>query len=334
MTIIRLVAVGANLRTDALPIAQAEGGNSQKAGRMRKLRGKKALVTGAASGIGRAVALRLAREGCDLFLLDIDLPGVTATAGAARQLGVDAIGVRCDLTRPSQITASNATMLDRWGGLDILVNNAGVAYYGPTENMTAQQWDWLLAINLLAPIQFVRELLPTLRSRPESHIVNVASVLGLVASARLTAYNVSKFGLVGLSASLRAEYGRQGVGVSTICPGFVGTNLFRVAASGRPGRPTPVPPGFLTTTPDRVADRVVGAIRRNRRLVVITPLAHLLWNVNRFAPGLLDWLQRFRRHRRVVQTAGGPTQVPAGTPVADALADTTALPSPSHRDAA
>jgi NAD(P)-dependent dehydrogenase (short-subunit alcohol dehydrogenase family) len=270
---------------------------------MRRLQGKKALVTGAASGIGRAIALRLAREGCDLFLVDIDLPGLTETAAAARQAGVDAIGVRCDLTRPNQITASNAAMLDRWGCLDILVNNAGVAYYGPTENMTAKQWDWLLAINLLAPIQFVRELLPVLRSRPESHIVNVASILGLVANGRLTAYSVSKFGLVGLGASLRAEYGRQGVGVSTICPGFVATNLLRDTQCGHPGRRTPVPPRFVTTTPDRVADRVVGAIRRNRRLVLVTPLAHLLYHAHRLAPGLLDWLQQFRRHRHPVQIA-------------------------------
>ena len=309
MTIIGLVAIGANSRTDAPSLGHVGGGVSRKAGRMRQLRGKKTLVTGAASGIGRAIALRLAREGCDLFLLDIDVPGVTTTAADARKLGVDAIGIRCDLTRTSQITAANATMLDRWGGLDILVNNAGVAYYGPTENMTAQQWDWLLAINLLAPIQFVRELLPVLRSRPESHIVNVASILGLVANGRLAAYNVSKFGLVGLSASLRAEYGRQGVGVSTICPGFVATNLFRTAPCGHPGRPTPLPPRLITTTADRVADRVVGAIRRNRRLVLVTPLAYLLYYANRFVPGLLDRLQGVRRRRRAA-----PTAIPAASP--------------------
>jgi NAD(P)-dependent dehydrogenase (short-subunit alcohol dehydrogenase family) len=234
-------------------------------------------------------------------------------------MGVEAIGARCDLTRPDQITASNAAMLSRWGGLDILINNAGVAYYGPTENMTAPQWDWLLAINLLAPIQFVRELLPVLRARPESHIVNVASILGLVANGRLAAYTVSKFGLVGLSASLRAEYGRQGVGVSTICPGFVATNLFRAAPCGHPGRQTPVPPRSVTTTPQRVAERVVRAIHRNQRLVLVTPLAHVLYYANRFVPGLLDWLQRFRRHRRAAQGVAQAEQraLPAAAPMGD-----------------
>jgi NAD(P)-dependent dehydrogenase (short-subunit alcohol dehydrogenase family) len=303
-------------------------------GTMRNLRKKKALVTGAASGIGRAIAMRLAREGCDLFLLDIDLPGLAQTAAAARQLDVDAAAVGCDLCRRDQITAANAAMLDRWGCLDILVNNAGVAYYGPTENMTAQQWDWLLAVNLLAPIQFVRELLPVLRSHPESHIVNVASILGLVANGRLAAYSTSKFAMVGLSASLRAEYGRQGVGVSTICPGFVDTNLFRAAPCGHPGRQTPVPPRFVTTTPDRVADRVVRAIQHNRRLVLITPLAHALYYANRFAPGLLDWLQRFKRHRRVAGCdVARPAHAPVGMDAAQGR-DDAVLPSSQPRRAA
>jgi NAD(P)-dependent dehydrogenase (short-subunit alcohol dehydrogenase family) len=264
---------------------------------MRRICGRKALVTGAASGIGRALALRLAREGCHLYLLDVDLPHLAQTGAAAREYGVEVITARCDLSRSDEITACNAAILAHWGGLDILVSNAGVAYYGPTENMTAQQWDWLLSINLLAPIQFVRELLPVLQSRPESHIVLMASICGLVATSRLTAYNVSKFGLVGLGASLRAECGRQGVGVSTVCPGFVSTNIFDSAVCGHVGRRTPDPPRLLKTSPEHVADRMIRAIYRDQRLVLITPLARLLYQVHRLAPGLLDFLQRLgRRH--------------------------------------
>lgn len=270
---------------------------------MREIRGKRALVTGAAAGIGRAVALRLARQGCHLYLLDIDTDGLAQTAAAAARCGVEVVAEHCDVSRPEAISAANRALLSRWGGLDILVNNAGVAYYGPTEEMTALQWDWLLAINLLAPIQFVRELLPVLKLRPESHIVNVASMWGLVPMGRFTAYNVSKFGLVGLSLSLRAEYGRQGVGVSTICPGFVRTNLFRSAPCGHAGRKTPEPPRLLSTSPEHVADKIVAAIYRDQRMVVITPAARFLYALHRFAPAAIDFLQRLGRRRRIARKA-------------------------------
>ena len=156
---------------------------------------------------------------------------------------------------------------------------------------------------MLAPIQFVRELLPVLRTSPESHIVNIASIYGLVAFGRFTAYNVSKFGLVGLSESLRAEYGRQGIGVSTICPGFVSTNLFASALSGYPDGRKPEPPRLLCTSPECVANKVIRAIYRDRRLTLITPMAHFLYHVSRFAPGLIDFVNRLGRRRRIAKNA-------------------------------
>ena len=111
--------------------------------------------------------------------------------------------MRCDLSQPEQIAAALGEMFDAWGHIDILVNNAGVAFYGPTDKMTAAQWEWLLGINLLAAIQITREVLPTLLLRPEGHILNVCSIAGLVAGPRSAAYHVSKFGLVGFTESLR-----------------------------------------------------------------------------------------------------------------------------------
>jgi NAD(P)-dependent dehydrogenase (short-subunit alcohol dehydrogenase family) len=264
---------------------------------MRIVRGRKAVVTGAASGIGRAIALALAREGADLFLMDVDERGLDAVAAEAGLFGVEAVGVRCDLTQPAQITAALAQLLDRWGGVDIVVNNAGVVYYGPTDRMTAEQWDWLLAINLHAPIQIIRELLPVLKERPEAHILNVCSIAGLVAGGRTAAYHVSKFALVGFSESLRAEYGRRGIGVTALCPGPVRTNLYRSGISGK-GPAVPLPPRWICASEEAVARKAIRAIRRNRRLVLVTPLAHLLFNAKRFAPWLLDAMNRFRLKRR------------------------------------
>lgn len=252
---------------------------------MKTLRGKKALITGAASGIGRALALGLAHEGTHLILLDIDRPGLDAVALETRRLGVDVDTRICDLRQPAEISECVADVLAR-GGVDILVNNAGVATYGPTEQMSEEQWSRVLDVNLLAPIQFVRELLPSLRSRAEAHILNVCSLAGLVATSRLAAYNVSKFGLQGLSESLRAEYGRTGLGVTSLCPGFAPTNIYQAAnRDGSPQHAAP-PSAWIMTTPERIAARAIRGIRRNQPIVVITPMARVLWFLKRLAPRL------------------------------------------------
>jgi short-subunit dehydrogenase len=266
---------------------------------MRDLRGKKALVTGAASGIGRAIALELARDGVELFLVDIDEAGLATVANDARQLGVDVINRGCDVCLPAQISATVAAILERWGGVDILVNNAGITYYGRTEDMSAEHWDRLLRVNLHAHIQFTRELLPSLLARREAHVVNVCSMFGLVGMPKLAAYCTTKFAMVGFSDALRAEYGRDGLGVTALCPGFVSTNLFASAPLGEKSKEHKLPPQMLCISPEKVARAAVRAIRRNRRVVVLAPLARLLVGAKRFVPGLMDFLFHLGRGRRI-----------------------------------
>jgi short-subunit dehydrogenase len=258
---------------------------------MQVIRGKKALVTGAASGIGRALALALAQEGADLYLIDVDGVNLTAAARAAQAFGVTVTTRVCDLTQSAEITASVQAMLSGWGALNILVNNAGVAYYGATHDMTAKQWEAIVALNLLAPIQLIRELMPTLLAQDEAHVVNVCSIFGLVPLRKGAAYQVTKFGLVGLSAALRAEYGRD-IGVTALCPGFVRTPLLQTFATGAPGQKRHAIPVWLCARPEQVAAAALRAIRRNKGMVVITPAARLLWWMARFSPGLLDWITR------------------------------------------
>ena len=145
--------------------------------------------------------------------------GLQSIVDECRRAGVVAVGRKCDLSQPMQIAAAIADLLARWKYIDLVVNNAGVAYYGPTEKMTAEQWNWLMAINLLAPLQITRELLPTLLARGEAHILNVCSISGIVAGGRFSAYHTSKFGLVGFTEAMRAEYNRRGIGVTNLCPG-------------------------------------------------------------------------------------------------------------------
>jgi short-subunit dehydrogenase len=258
---------------------------------MKVIRGRKALVTGAASGIGRAIALALAEEGADLCLLDIDEGKLRATAREAEGRGVAVVTRACDLTDRAQITAAVKSLLATWGRLDILVNNAGVSYYGSTDHMTAEQWNWILAVNLLAPIQLVRELLPTLATQDEAHILNVCSIFGLVPMRKGTAYQTSKFGLVGFSTALRAEYGRSRFGVTALCPGFVSTSLTETYATGPIQRRHQIP-AWATTSAEKIAAKAIGAIRRNKGLVVIPAGARILWWLTRLSPALVGWLAR------------------------------------------
>jgi short-subunit dehydrogenase len=274
---------------------------------MKNIRGKLALVTGAASGIGRAITIALAREGVNLLLVDIDRSRLVDTADEAARHGINTDILVCDLNQPNEIHDMVEYLLHRYAALDILVNNAGIAFYGPTEHMTHKQWNRVLAVNLLAPIQLTRELLPVLLARSEAHILNVCSIAGLVAMSRLAAYQTSKFALVGFSESLRAEYGPRGLGVTALCPGLVSTNIFQSAETVS-GKQIRHPPAWICASPERVASRAIRAIRRNEGLALVTPMAHFLWRFKRFAPKLLEMIQQFRRHgkRHVVEVASTP----------------------------
>jgi short-subunit dehydrogenase len=262
---------------------------------MRTIEGKRVVVTGAAAGIGRALAESLATQGAKLVLVDVDEAGLTAVAEATSKTTSTECHI-CDLAEPSEISKLVQT-ITATKPIDILINNAGVAYYGPTEAMTQEQWDWLMAINLHAPIQLTRELLPSLLSRPEPHVVNMCSISGIVAGGRFAAYHVSKFGLIGFTEALRAEFGRRGMGVSAICPGPVRTDLYKSAASGREGKSVPEPPKLMTASPQTIAQRTIKAIRRNKRMTLITPTAHALYQLKRFAPGLIDFANQLSRKK-------------------------------------
>lgn len=268
---------------------------------MRSFSGKKALVTGAASGIGRAIALALAKEGVSLWLLDIDEAGLASTAREAESHGVEVVASPCDLADPAQITAAVDRLRARWGGLNILVNNAGIVHHGPMHLLTGEQWKRTLSINLLAPIQLVRELLATLVEQDDSYILNICSMFGLFPYRKLSAYQTSKFGLVGFTLALRGEYQRSNFGITALCPGFVRTPLI-----GNLGTPEEQksPPAWLCTSTDKVAARALAAIRKNKGLVLITPAARLGWLLMRISPAFFDWLncERWRTRRKVTIT--------------------------------
>lgn len=264
---------------------------------MKSLKDRNAFITGAASGIGRALATALAAKGCHLYLVDVNEEGLRSLEQELASTRVRVWTRQCDLSDNKAIPSAVEAAMTASGGIDLLINNAGVVYYGPTENMSQSQWDWVLSINLLAPIQITQQMLPALLQRPDAHVVNMCSISGLVAGGRLSAYHTSKFGLIGFTEALRAEYGRRGLGVTAICPGPVTTKLYESGVSGRAERKVPTPPAWLCATPERVASVTLKAILRDRRQVLITPLAHLLFQMKRFVPGLIDFANRFSSSR-------------------------------------
>jgi short-subunit dehydrogenase len=279
---------------------------------MRVLKDRQALVTGAAGGIGRAIAVALARRGMHLWLVDRDSRRLVEVAREVRELGVEVRPLTADLACREEVDAVARTVLDSDCGVDVLVNNAGIAHYGGLHKMSDDQWDRLMAVNLEAPIRLTRRLLVHMRSRPEAHVVNMCSIAGIVAGGRFTGYHTSKFGLLGFTLALRAEYTRKGLGVSAICPGACRTNLYRDCTTTE-GAGTHEPPAWLAATPEKVAEATVRAILRNKRQVIITPTAHLLYQLHRFVPGVLDFIQTVSR-RQLPWYKGKPLHIPSIIP--------------------
>jgi short-subunit dehydrogenase len=262
---------------------------------MRRLEGKRVLITGACSGIGFALAQVLAQRGARILIASDNGARLKQVAEQLRREFSASVDWHvCDLSQQQAILKLASIAAER--PLDLLINNAGLLFRGPLHEMTGEQADKLLAVNLQAPIHLTRLLLPELLKRPEAHIVNVASMCGYAPLPKLAIYQATKFGLVGFSESLRVDYGRLGIGVTTVCPGFVRTPLFQHADTP-PNGETKVPPAWLSTTPERVAKRTVRAVEGNRRIVVVTPLAHSLYWVRRFCPGVFDWACHLGKRR-------------------------------------
>jgi NAD(P)-dependent dehydrogenase (short-subunit alcohol dehydrogenase family) len=191
---------------------------------MDHVRGKVAVVTGGASGIGRAMANRFAAEGMHVVIADVEQDALTATAA---ELGV--IGVRTDVTDADSVAALAEHTIDRFGAVHVVCNNAGVGGGGQIKDLTLKDWRWVIDVSLWGVIHGIHSFLPHLRANPDGgHIVNTASVAGLVAGPGIGPYNAAKYGVVAISETLAAELGAEGspVGVSVLCPGLVRTNIF------------------------------------------------------------------------------------------------------------
>lgn len=261
---------------------------------MRNLTGKKAVVTGAASGIGKAIAQELARAGANLFLIDQDEVNLLKSVRQCQDLGAETAYEITNLACADNVAATAASILARHAPIDLLINNAGVSCYGASETMPLEEWERLLSVNLLCPVRLTMALMPHLLSRPEANITNVTSIYGLFVTRRCTAYHTTKFGILGFSEALRAEYCRSQLSVTTLCPGYVRTNLYGKLIQSGDWRDIQ-PPRWASTTAEHVARKTVAAIRRKQRLCLVTPVAYGAYYGVRLVPGLIDWINVLQR---------------------------------------
>jgi NAD(P)-dependent dehydrogenase (short-subunit alcohol dehydrogenase family) len=248
---------------------------------------KTGLITGAASGLGRAIALRLARDGWNLAIADVNDAGSEETLALVRQAGGDGFVEHLDVRSIEEWRALHERLTARWPQLDLLVNNAGVAGSGRVGEYSIENWHWIIDINLWNGINGCHTFVEWLKANPRgAHIINTCSLAAIASAPTMAAYNVTKAGMLALSETLYGELMPFHVGVTAVCPSVFRTNLLDKCRWSQPEERKLFQRGFATAkmTADHVADAAVRAMYR-KQLYVIEPFeARFNWYLKRLSP--------------------------------------------------
>lgn len=224
---------------------------------MKSIAGKVAVVTGGASGIGRAVAARFAAAGANVVIADIEQGALDQTVDDFGRAGHAVLGVRCDVSDGDSVQALADLTIAKFGAVHILHNNAGVGIGGPIWTHSTADWEWVLGVNLWGVIHGIRVFVPLMIEQGlPAHVVNTASMAGLISVPNLAAYNVSKHSVVTMSETLARDLAIAGhdIGVSVLCPGLVSTNIFESQRNR--------PPDLTATADDQVSASLEGMMSR------------------------------------------------------------------------
>lgn len=239
------------------------------------LANRTAVITGAGSGIGRAVAVSLAQRGCHLALADINEAGLLETLHLVRAQGLRVSSHLLDVSSREQVAAFPAAVLAEHPGVDLLVNNAGVALGGTFAEVSDEDFEWLFGINFWGVLRMTRAFMPLLQASDDARLVNLSSVYGIVAPAGQSAYSASKFAVRGFSEALRHELEGSNVGVTVVHPGGVATSIAdnaRIPAGADPvevERRRAVQNKLLTMPPARAGEIIVRGIERRKKRVLV-----------------------------------------------------------------
>ena len=253
--------------------------------------GKRVLITGAASGIGRAVALRLAADGAELYLTDINADGLAETISDATALGARVPEFRAlDITDYDAVAAFGADIHSRHPAMDMVMNIAGISAWGTVDKLTHHHWRSMVDVNLMGPIHVIQAFVPAMVSaRRGGRLVNVSSAAGLVALPWHAAYSASKFGLLGVSEVLRFDLARHRIGVSVVVPGAVDTPLVQTVHIAGIDRDDPGVQRWVkrfsghAVSPEKAAEKILAGVARNRFLIYTSSDIRALYAFKRLA---------------------------------------------------
>ncbi len=254
-----------------------------------KLRGKRAVVTGASSGIGRAVTIALARRGAALAVAARREKELTALAAECAAMGVRCVAITADVSKETDCRRVIDTATKELGGVDILVNNAGFAIFDAILAAREDDLRSMMETNFFGALHCAQAVLPQMLARGEGAIVNVASIAGIMGFARMGGYSATKFALVGFTEALRDEVATQGVHVSMVCPGTTRTEFFRTAEKGKMPAASRL---ILAVPPERVARSVLRAIESGRDRIVVPWTAAAYMKMKEIFPRTAHFLMR------------------------------------------
>jgi NAD(P)-dependent dehydrogenase (short-subunit alcohol dehydrogenase family) len=248
-------------------------------------KGKVAVVTGGGSGIGRSLAHAFAKRGARIVIADVEKPALDAVASELEQAGSDVLALRVDVADAKQVADLAGAVYDTFGAAHVLCNNAGIGLGGRIKDLSLEEWEWVLRVNLFGVIHGLHAFLPRMLASGEPcHIVNTASLAGLVSMPGLAPYSASKYAVVAISEALAMESAGSNVGVSVLCPGFVKTRIADVDRLVRPEMPvralTPEAEQMQAllravigagADPDLIAERVLEGIDRRALYILSNP---------------------------------------------------------------
>jgi NAD(P)-dependent dehydrogenase (short-subunit alcohol dehydrogenase family) len=276
---------------------------------LRTYEGAVAIITGGASGIGRALGEELAQRKAEVVLADLQTEVAEEVAAGIRRAGGKAQAVRLDVTDFDAVQALVGQVANSTGRLDYLFNNAGIVVGGEVQHYEIQDWNRVIDVNLRGVVNGVQAVYPVMRRQGFGHIVNTASIAGLLPMPGLLSYSASKHAVVGLSTSLRVEAATLGIRVSVLCPGAVET---AIVGGGKFGKVLEPPPPEVQRrlweqgrpiSPQRFAREAVAAVAKNRAIIVIPWWWKVFWWVYRLSPTLA--LACTRKHflsvRRIIE---------------------------------
>ncbi len=264
---------------------------------MTQIKDQVAFVTGAASGIGRALAVELANRGAKAIVIsDVNEEGLEETAQMVRAKQVNVIARKLDVANREEVESLINETVETQGSIDLVFNNAGVALGAKAETMSYENLEWLMGINFWGVVHGTKAALPHMLDKDHGHIINISSIFGFIGVPTQTAYCASKFAVRGFNESLAHEMEGRSVNVTTVHPGGIKTNIARNArmeddvAQARAG----VDPGaefekIARTTPAQAANVILNGVEKNKKRVLIGPDAHIISRFVRWFPGLYFW---------------------------------------------